>query len=193
MRRKKRAVTRLSDDLKMDIPCAAGALGRLVRSNLVRMANGGSGCSGETPGVCSLVTASKCFLNVSAKGRGLAFNVYSFYNGVITRPRLVRFSCRSAPRYFSHFVGLVGRCVRESNVTEDRVGGTYVDVNKQIGPRANYTCGCFAYAAVPLTRTLARELSLPFYVSGSAHYVACNRCLGNIYGKLGGVVFMGID
>lgn len=186
------AVPRLSGNVKIDLPAAAGTLGRLVKRKLIERVKGGTSSTNQVPVICSLRPATNCFINIGPRVSYLTLTIDSFYNGLVARGRGIPCICRGAPRDLTRVKGVVGIFVSGLPVGERRVLRIYIGMTRQIEPVRKETCGVFAFLRRPLTRGLAGLLRLPAYVRGSSHDVACKRFVGKYYGNGGSIVFIGV-
>lgn len=187
------AVASLSGRLSLDIPAIAGFVDRVYRRNCVGSCNGLRADKKQRPGLCNLGPRSNCFVKISVGEFTVGVNLVGFGNSVVRLGVGVPCGFRGSVRKLGRLYGLVSGFVGGLAVTGSGVLGVGMGISKHIGPRSKCDFDRFGFRRHPLSRILTRGLKCGMAVSGSAHTVACKRCLGKYMGNRGSVVFMGVD
>lgn len=186
------AVTSLNHRVSLDVPAIAGLITRLRSSNCVLSFKGRRAGKKHGPGVCNLGPTSKCFIKISVLGSGLGVTTVSFGNSGMRLRRGVPCRLRGAPTSLRRFYGVVSSFVISLPIRQGGVLTVKIGVANHIGPTSNCDCDVFCFRRGPLTRVLRRQLRAGIFVRGSDQTVACNRCVGKIMRKRGGVLFIGV-
>lgn len=187
------AVASLSGRVSLDMPAIAGFVSRVYRSKCVGSCNGLRADNKERPGLCKLGPRSNCFVKMSVGGFTVGVKLVGFGKSVVRLGVGVPCRFRGSVRKLGRLYGLVTGFVGGLGVGGRGVLGVGMGMSKQMGPRSNCDFDRFGFRRHPLTSILARGLNCGMAVSGSAHTVACKRCVRKYMGKRGGVVFIGID
>lgn len=187
------AVASLTGRLSLDIPAAAGFVGRVYRSGCVGSCKGLRADDNHRPDLCKLGPRSKCFVKISVGGFTVGVKLVGFGKSVIRVGVGVPCGFRGARRTLRRLYTLVQGFVGKARVGSGGVVGVYVGVSKEMGPRSKCDFDVFGFSRHPLTSMLGRGVKCPIYVSGSAETVACKRRVRKYIGKRGSVVFIGVD
>lgn len=188
------AVASLTERVSLDIPAIAGFVSRVYRRNCVGSCKGLRADKKERPDLCNLGTSSKCFMNIRIHRFSVGLKLVGFGKSMIRLGVGIPFGTGGAPRDLSRLYGLVGRFLRGIDIRGSGVLGVGMGLSKHIGPSLKCDCDVFGFSRHPLASIVSRGINnCHISVSGSAHTVVCNRCVRNIIGNRGGVVFVGID